>query len=90
MMGGKTPETCWAVNKCQDNKVENCCLWLVIYLIWTNLMVFNMTNTLQTVWMFVHPSFYEYICKYFKVVSALYWDLLQCTVVILYRRFETT
>jgi len=32
MMGGKTPETRWAVNKCQDNKLENCCIWLVIYL----------------------------------------------------------
>jgi len=32
MMGGKTPETCWAVNKLQDNKLENCCIWLVIYL----------------------------------------------------------
>jgi hypothetical protein len=32
MMGGKTPETCLAVNKRQDNKLENCCIWLVIYL----------------------------------------------------------
>ena len=32
MMGGKTPETCWAVNKRQDNKLENCCIWLVNYL----------------------------------------------------------
>ena len=32
MMGGKTPETCWAVNKRQDNKLENYCIWLVIYL----------------------------------------------------------
>ena len=32
-MGGRTPETCWAVNKRQDNKLENCCIWLVIYLI---------------------------------------------------------
>jgi len=31
MMGGKTPETCWAVNKRQDNKLKNCCIWLVIY-----------------------------------------------------------
>ena len=35
MMGGKTHETCWAVNKCQDNKLENCCIWLVIYLKYT-------------------------------------------------------
>jgi hypothetical protein len=26
------PETCWAVNKRQDNKLENCYTWLVIYL----------------------------------------------------------
>jgi hypothetical protein len=34
MMGGRTPETCWAVNKRQDNKLENSCIWLVIYLNW--------------------------------------------------------
>ena len=32
MMGGKRPETCWAVNKRQDNKLKNCCIRLVIYL----------------------------------------------------------
>jgi len=32
MMSGKMPETCWAVNKRQDNRLENCCIWLVIYL----------------------------------------------------------
>ena len=32
LMGGGTPETCWAVNKRQDNKLENCCISLVIYL----------------------------------------------------------
>jgi hypothetical protein len=31
MMGGKTPETCWAVSKRQDNKLKNCCIRLVIY-----------------------------------------------------------
>jgi len=31
-MGGRTPESCWAVNKRQDNKLGNCCIWLVIYL----------------------------------------------------------
>jgi hypothetical protein len=30
MMGGKMPETLRAVNKRQDNKLENCCIWLVI------------------------------------------------------------
>jgi hypothetical protein len=32
MMGTKTPETCWAVNKRQDNKLKNCYIRLVIYL----------------------------------------------------------
>jgi len=32
MMGGKTPETCWAVNKREDNKLKNSCIRLVIYL----------------------------------------------------------
>ena len=32
VMGSRTPETCWAVNKCQDNKLENYCIWLEIYL----------------------------------------------------------
>jgi hypothetical protein len=32
MMGGKSPETCWAVNKRQDNKLKNCWTRLVIYL----------------------------------------------------------
>jgi hypothetical protein len=32
MTGGRTPETCWAVNKRQDNKLEKCFIWLVIYL----------------------------------------------------------
>ena len=42
MMGGKTPKTCWAVNKHQDNKLENCCMWLVIYLNCT--MMYGLTN----------------------------------------------
>jgi len=41
-MGGKTPETCRAVNKRQDNKLENCCIWLVIYLNCT--MTHGITN----------------------------------------------
>jgi hypothetical protein len=34
MMGGRMPETCWAVNKRQNNKLENCCIRLVICLNW--------------------------------------------------------
>jgi hypothetical protein len=32
MMGGKTPDTCWAVNKRQNNKLKICCIRLLIYL----------------------------------------------------------
>ena len=42
MMGGKTPETCWAVNKHHDNKLKNCCIRLVIYLNCT--MTHGLTN----------------------------------------------
>jgi len=42
MMGGETPETCWAVNKRQDNKLKNCCIKLVIYLNCT--MMHGLTN----------------------------------------------
>ena len=42
MIGGKTPETCCAVNKRQNNKLENCCIWLVIYLNYT--MMYGITN----------------------------------------------
>jgi hypothetical protein len=42
MMGGKTPETCWAVDKRQDNKLKNCCIRLVIYLNCT--MMHGLTN----------------------------------------------
>ena len=42
MMGGKTPETRWAVNKRQDKKLKNCCIWLVIYLNCT--MMQGLTN----------------------------------------------
>jgi len=60
-MGGKTPETCWAVNKRQDNKMENCCIWLVIYLNWTitcskhvedNLSEINYWGKCATCWSF--------------------------------------
>jgi len=42
MMDGKTSESCWAVNKRQDNKLKNCYIWLVIYLNCT--MMHGLTN----------------------------------------------
>jgi hypothetical protein len=40
LMGGRTLETSWGVNKRQNNKLENCCIWLVIYLNWNLLYCF--------------------------------------------------
>jgi len=47
MMPGKTPETCWAVNKLQDNKRKHCCIWLVIYLNCT--IMHGLTNLKYTI-----------------------------------------
>ena len=46
MMGGRTPETCWSVNKRQGNKMENCCIWLMIFLNCT--MMHGLTNLKST------------------------------------------
>jgi len=56
MMGGKTPETCWAVNKRQDNKLKNCSIRLVIYLNCT--MMHGLTNLKFYIWILGHP-----VCK---------------------------
>jgi len=52
MMGGKTPETCRAVNKCQDNKLKNCCIWLVDLFELTCKLIFS----LRLVWCFLTLS----------------------------------
>jgi hypothetical protein len=59
MMGGKTPETYWAVNKRQDNKLKNCCIWLVIYLNYT--MMHGLTNLkFKLIMLFVCVYTYTY------------------------------
>ena len=47
MTGGRMPETCWAVNKRQDNKLENCCIRLVI---WNGKRTVLLSDTLPLVW----------------------------------------
>jgi hypothetical protein len=47
MMGGETPETCWAVNRHQDDELENCCIWLVIHL--NCMMMHSLTNLKKTI-----------------------------------------
>jgi hypothetical protein len=81
MMGGKTPETCWAVNKRQDNKLKNCCIWLVTYLNCT--MMHGLTNLTFT------------NDRYWFQTSAVFWMLYYFFWVIPrrlsfpYRRFGT-
>jgi hypothetical protein len=58
MMGGKTPETYWAVNKRQDNKLENHCIGLVIYLNCT--MMHGLTNL--KFWF--HLRTVKFLCKF--------------------------
>jgi hypothetical protein len=62
MMGGKTLETCRAVNKRQDNKLENCCIRLVIHLKYTH------------IFKFMRISF----AKDFFQTSSFSWSLLEC------------
>ena len=83
MMGGKTAKTCWAVNKRQDNKLGNCCIWLMIYLNCT--MMHGLTNlkftffTFIILWInanytsqFCRHSFRIYFCvKSYQTVSIM-------------------
>jgi hypothetical protein len=55
MMGERTPETCWAVNKRQYYKLQTCCIWLVIYLNCT--MMHGFTNLKFTVFLFLWWSY---------------------------------
>jgi len=56
MMGGKTTETCWAVNKRQDNKLKNSYIRLVIYLNCT--IMHGLTNLKFYIYILAHP-----LCK---------------------------
>ena len=69
MMGGKTPETCWPVNGRQDNKLENCCIWLVIYL------NKRMTHTCCPIYRVVLPENEQQV--YSKHVDVNYWNKLK-------------
>ena len=56
-----TPETCWASYKRQDNKLENCCIWLMIYLNCT--MMYRLTNLKFYICYLVHMSAITYAEK---------------------------
>jgi hypothetical protein len=79
-MGGKTPETCWAVNKRQDNKLENCCILLVIYLNYTMMHGFTNLKVTLLIWTLdMMPLYKERINNtYFSVyISSVLIFLLQ-------------
>jgi hypothetical protein len=61
MTGGRTPETCWAVNKRQDNKLENCCIWLLIYSNCT--MMYKLTNL-------KFKSYRDWFSRHFSLLSG--------------------
>jgi hypothetical protein len=56
MMGVMMPETCWAGNKRQDNKLKNCCIRLMIYL--NCAMMHGLTNFKFYIYILAHP-----VCK---------------------------
>jgi hypothetical protein len=63
-MGRRTPETCWAVNKHQDNKLKNRCIWLVIYLNCT--MMHGRTNLK---WILIIYTDYQYMQPVHRAVN---------------------
>jgi hypothetical protein len=69
MMGGKTTKTCWAVNKRQDNRMENCCIWLVIYLYCT--MMHILTN-LKHSWGLANLTLHTHIMNLIYIYIYIY------------------
>ena len=86
MMGGRTPKTCWAVNKRQDNKLKNCCIWLVIYLN-CNLQFFAPFSLFCVAVTYFIFFFASYKSARFLVLKALlikmqvFWDTKLCKFV---------
>jgi len=68
MMDGRTLGTRWAVSKRQDNILENCCIWLVIYLNCT--MMHRLTNLKKT-WIFFFCCSLTVMIK----ISLLYYTV---------------
>jgi len=77
MMGGTTPETRWAVNKRHDNKLENCCIRLVIYLNCT--MMHGLTN-LKSMYFCVVLCIFCFVLFYVLFVLCCSMYCLFCVV----------
>jgi hypothetical protein len=78
MMGGRTTETCWAVNKRRDNKLENCCVWLVIYL-----------NNMYIQQLLVFPFYYIVIDSHDTLCMRIYCCSTDLTYYLMYS-FKTS
>jgi hypothetical protein len=80
MMGGRMPETSWAVNKCQDNKLNNCCIWLVIYLNHIWYVSFGKMFTVWNVWCSTNScscsSYKQMVLKVQYEENSLYYVFL--------------
>ena len=75
MMGGTTPETSWDVNKHQDNKLENCCIWLVIYFN-HNFTIF--LNRDKVVFMYVIKAYGRVELEPPLILNFTLWVVLFC------------
>jgi hypothetical protein len=82
--GPELPEACWAVNKRQDNKLENCCNWLVIYLNWDNLWaVRSNTNTEVEKLNLGRKSILFQLCVIAATFMFYSWLLISCACELL-------
>jgi hypothetical protein len=79
MMGEKTPETCWAANKRRDNKMENCCIWLVIYLNYT--MMHGLTN-LKSLCLFCFHTNFNPFSQWRDILLTLFTGEFFKTVIV--------
>jgi hypothetical protein len=75
-MGGKTPETCWAVNKRQDNKLKNIASgWWFIWIVrWcTDLQTLNFTFKFKETGRTYH--YFRSIVSFFRMsLSAPHYE----------------
>jgi hypothetical protein len=67
MLRGRTPETCWAVNKRQANELKHFCIWLVIYLNYTYIHAY--IRTYECV------GHTEIVLRKLRYITADKWDI---------------
>jgi hypothetical protein len=78
MMGVRTPETCWTVNKHQVINWRNCCIWLVIYL--NCMMMHGLTKFKRA--SYVYTQCYLLLFRFTQFFWKLFVSLYQHQVVV--------